>query len=512
MVLRPLVAALLALGVPALAESGPEAPLSAIDWLSRSVSTPAAAPAEPEPPVVAGGAAAPDVSVAVIGRPSPDAAGVLPPSITGLPPDLWGMGLTTDILQALSVDRSDALPALNALVLTLLLAETAAPADAPVGAKLLIARVDRLLAMGALDQAQALLDAGGAGGADTFRREFDVALLTGTEDRACQTMQASPELAPTFPARIFCLARAGDWNAAALTLRTGVALGHLTAAEEALLSRFLDPDLYEGEPPLEPPSPVTPLAWRIHEAIGEALPTANQPLAFSHADLRDTAGWKAEIEAAERLVRAGVAAPNLLLGLYTEREAAASGGVWDRVEAFQAFDAAMQAKDGARIAATMPAAWAAAQDAEIEVAFAQLFGPKLVDLPLPADAQPLAFRIAILSDEYERAAALMPFAGVVDGFLAALARGDGPAMRPPDSLARAIAPAWSAPDAGPTLSGLLRDDRLGEAILGAIDAIRTGVQGNSSRITEGLSLLRQVGLEDVARRTALELMVLERRG
>jgi hypothetical protein len=31
-------------------------------------------------------------------------------------------------------------------------------------------------------------------------------------------------------------------------------------------------------------------------------------------------------------------------------------------------------------------------------------------------------------------------------------------------------------------------------------------------MTQGLSLLRSVGLEDVARRTALELMLLERRG
>jgi hypothetical protein len=33
--------------------------------------------------------------------------------------------------------------------------------------------------------------------------------------------------------------------------------------------------------------------------------------------------------------RAGTIPPNVILGLYTEREPAASGGVWDRVEAFQ---------------------------------------------------------------------------------------------------------------------------------------------------------------------------------
>ena len=37
-------------------------------------------------------------------------------------------------------------------------------------------------------------------------------------------------------------------------------------------------------------------------------------------------------------------------------------------------------------------------------------------------------------------------------------------------------------------------------------------QGDLRGVTQGLSLLRRVGLEDVARRTALELMLLERRG
>lgn len=495
-------------GSPAWAE----APLSAIDWLSQSVTTPAAVPPAPEAPAVVGGALAPDVAVSVLGGSSPDAVGVLAPGIAGLPRSLWGLGLTADIVKLLAVDRSDALPALQGLLLTMLLVETAPPADAPPDGTLLLARVDRLLAMGALDQAQALIAMVPDGGAELFRRDFDVAMLTGTEDRACERLRASPDLAPTFHTRIFCLARAGDWNAAALTLRTGVALGYLTPVDEALLSRFLDPDLYEGEPPLDPPNPVTPLSWRLLEAIGEPLPTAGLPLAFSHAELRDNAGWKAQIEAAERLVRASVVEPNLLLGLYTEREAAASGGVWDRVEAFQDLDSAVVARNTVRVAETLPAAWEAAVAVEIEVAFAQLFGPALVDLPLPENVQPLAFRIALLSQDYERAGAMIPATDVTGAFLSALARGDAAAMRPPDALARAIAPAWTAPDPGPELSALVRDDRPGEAILLSVDAIRTGLQGDTGGVTRGLSLLRLLGLEDVARRTALELMILERRG
>ena len=74
---------------------------------------------------------------------------------------------------------------------------------------------------------------------------------------------------------------------------------------------------------------------------GPGLMFVTLPLAFAHAELRDTAGWKSQIESAERLARAGVIAPNVLLGLYTERLPAASGGVWDRAAAFQRFESAL---------------------------------------------------------------------------------------------------------------------------------------------------------------------------
>jgi hypothetical protein len=49
-------------------------------------------------------------------------------------------------------------------------------------------------------------------------------------------------------------------------------------------------------------------------------------------------------------------------------------------------------------------------------------------------------------------------------------------------------------------------------LLLAIDQITRGVTGELRGVTDGLALLRHVGMEDTARRTALELMLLERRG
>ncbi len=495
---------------------GGKGPLSAIDWLSQSVAsaeTGGGTGAIDEPPVTeAGGALPATVTTSTLDGPTPDGVGLIVPAVSGLPRDLWGAGLTREIAERLVSHADDNLPALRQLFLTVLLAEVAAPVDAGGRGELLQVRIDKLLALGALEQAAALIEAAGTPSPELFRRAFDVALLTGAEDRACLSMAEEPHLAPTVPARIFCLARSGDWDTAALTIRTSKALNQITADQETLLSRFLDPDLFEGEPVPPAPSPVTPLDWMIYAAIGEPLPTEGLPIAFSYAELSPRAGWKAQVEAAERLTRAGTIPPNVILGLYTERDPAASGGVWDRVAAFQDFEAAMTAGDAARVSSTLPVVWARMQEAELEVPFAILFGKAMQDLALQGDAADIAYRVGLLSPYAESTAKRHASTSAEDVFLAALAAGDVNGVVPPDSLGRAIATAFRAPAPSSEGQAMLDGNRKGEAIIVAIDNIGRGVQGDLRGVTEGLSLLRATGLESVAQRTALELMILERRG
>ena len=504
----------LAAALPGAAQEG-AAPLSAIDWLSESVATPAGSTSViiNEPPVTRPGGALPEpVATSTLDGPTPDAVGLISAEVSGLPRDLWGGGLTLEIAARLTSDRAGDLPALRQLFLTILLAEVAAPADSGGRGDLLRVRIDKLLALGALEQAAALIDAAGATTPEMFRRAFDVALLTGAEDRACVAMRANPNLAPTVPAEIFCLARSGDWDTAALTLQTSEALGEITADQALLLARFLDPDLFEGDPVPPTPNPVTPLDWKIYEAIGEPLGTAGLPVAFSYAEIGPRAGWKAQIEAAERLTRAGTIPPNVILGLYAERQAAASGGVWDRVDAFQDFEAALTSGDPQRIGPGLTVVWPLMQKVELEVPFAVLFGKALIEVPLIGDAAEIAFHIGLLSPHSDRAARQGNPANPTDVFLAGLAIGEIAGLVPPDSMGRAVALAFLTPAASVEAQALLDANRKGEAILIAIDNIGRGVQGDLRGVTEGLSLLRAVGLESLARRTALELMILERRG
>ena len=131
---------------------------------------------------------------------------------------------------------------------------------------MLVARVDQLLGMGALEEAGALIDRAGPDTPELFRRWFDVGILLDRAQAPCAALRQNPALSPTLPARVFCLARGGDWNAAEITLTLGQQVGSIPADEQALLARFLDPELFEEEDPPPVPEPLT--AARLPDARG----------------------------------------------------------------------------------------------------------------------------------------------------------------------------------------------------------------------------------------------------
>ena len=458
-----------------------------------------------------GDATSPDVTVTPLDRLSKDPIGLLPPEVSGLPRSIWSASEEAVLVDLVRAERIDTLPVMQEFLKVLMLAEADPPLSANGEGALFLARVDKLLDLGALEPAQSLIEQANPDTGPLFRRWFDVALLTGTEDAACEAMRDTPSIAPTYSARIFCLARNGDWSAAALTLNTHRVLGDITPQEEALLSRFLDPELYEGEPPLAPPARVSPLTFRMHAAIGEPLITANLPLAFAHADLRSTTAWKSRLEAAERLARFGAVSENVLLKQYTARTPAASGGIWDRAAAIQRFDAAMTAADPDAVARSLPDAWAAMQQTRAEAQFAKLYGAALQELPLAGEAAVIAFEVGLLSPEYEAVAIAATEAEAdFDPFLIGIARGV-PQNLPADTpRALAIQEAFDSTPPPPELQNKVDDGKLGEALLRAIALFGAGSEGDLRSVTDALSLLRSVGLEDVARRAALQLMILDR--
>jgi hypothetical protein len=497
----------------AIAQDAGDEPLSAIDWLSQSVTPTALSDLPltvPDEPPVSDNASSPDITVSPLDSPTPDSIGLLKSTMTGLPPSLWSGSDVETLILLVRAEHDETLPAIQDLVVTLMLAEAAPPLGSGPQGEMFLARVDELLDLGALEPAQAMIELADLEKPEIFRRWFDVSLLTGTEDAACTMIRDRPALASTYPARIFCMARNGDWQAAALTLSTARALGDVSAEEDALISRFLDPDLFEGEPPLPPPTRPSPLVFRMREAIGEALPTASLPRAFAHADLRPVVAWRSQIEAAERLARSGAVSENVLLGTYAANTPSASGGVWDRASAIQALDDAVRLQDAEAAGAALLPAWQAMQSIRTEVPFSRLFAEELTALPLDPEASALAFRIALLSPGYEAAALSRTPADQEEAFWQSVARGNMTGVTSADPRAQAIIAGFGGAPVPEPMASQIRNGQLGEALLRAIAAFNQGLDGDSAALTDSIAIFRAVGLEDVARRASLQYLILDR--
>lgn len=472
-------------------------PLSASDWLSGSVRGPqressAWRPGDgsrrPDPKgqpsrraVAESGAVGP-VQVTRLDQTNPDHTGTQSASRAGLPADLW-QGSDPSVLAAQVLSTPARLPAMQGLMRRILTAQLTPPQWTPdrapdpsaeaapktagsIAGQLFLARVDRLLDMGALQPAQTLLAAAGPGEPEIFRRMFDIALLEGDESRACAIMDNTPGIAPSFTARIFCLAQTGDWAAAAVSLHGAEALGLIDERRAILLTHFLDDAFVDGAEILEPADPMTPIEFRIHEAIGQPLPTTPLPVAFAQSDLRLNSGFKARVEAAERLVRAGALSHQQLRGIYAEQRPAASGGVWERAGVMRTLEAALLSGD---LRQALPRAFDEFRRADMADLLAGM-----VAQDLPDSEDPDTARITALLQAWQ---GMRPLPDAVEPI---------ETLPPPDAPATAK----------------------GEALLAAMTDIDAALEGDLARAARGVAQMRALGLTQDADLAAAQIALL----
>ncbi|MEZ5687167.1 MAG: hypothetical protein R3D78_15305, partial [Paracoccaceae bacterium] len=174
---------------------------------------------------------------------------------------------------------------------------------------------------------------------------------------------------------------------------------------------------------------------------------------------------------------------------------------------------AMRAGEAETVAEILPEAYALMETIELEPLLGRLWGEDLAKLDLPPKTRALAFRIGLLSPAYEKIAQAHTPTDLDERLLIGLARGSTAGIPAQDQLGLLLKRvfdrnATSLPDAYRDLV----PGQLGLALLRALDDVTEGAKGDYTRLEAGLRLLRMSGLEDEARRAALELLILERRG
>ncbi|WP_299131155.1 hypothetical protein [uncultured Amaricoccus sp.] len=485
-------------------------PRSAIPWLSESIVLIAA------PPPARGGATPPAagdpdaITVTPLGEVSRDAVGLLAPAATGFARNLWGPATAPEVRDLILEDGGAGVPEAIALFKRLMLAEADPPEGSDAGSTVLVARVDRLLEMGALDEANAMIGVAGPDSAELYRRWFDIGLLLDQAKPPCQALRENPTLSPTLPARVFCLARGGDWSAAEITLTLGKGVGSITPEQERLLARFLDPDLFEGEEDPPVPDPLTPLDFLLREAVGLPRPPGALPLAFLRGDLGEHVPMRTRVEAAERLWLSGALDHGELFAAYRSGAPAASGGVWDRAKAAQDLDTALGT--GADIGPALAAADAAFSARGLRVALAREYGGRLAALPPTAGTRETLVELLLLAGDIRAArSAAGPRPEARTAALLAIA-GDGalPASADDDRLRAAIEGLrirTPSDEREQRLATDVAEGRQGEAVLAALELVTQGAAVDPPALRAALFTLREAGQAPAARAIALQTLL-----
>ncbi|MEM8980352.1 MAG: hypothetical protein AAGD04_12765 [Pseudomonadota bacterium] len=528
-----------------------EAPLAGVDWLKQALESPSlstgALPEDrglsngqtyqrnlvkrpPAPtqsslapnPQSASATLSPSVDTKPIAATIGPAFGLMSAQTSGLPTTLWENSRETALIDILQRTEWPSLPALQSLMQRLLLTEATPPAFASTasGTTWTAARARFLADQGGVYQAQAFLEARAGPSPSLAPVILEIALYTGDGQAVCERFPASYFAALPLDKRLYCQMRKGDWEVAGLSLAAAEALGSLEPETAQLLWAFLEPELAEAlldsDIQAEPintetgaPKAPNPLRTALSRDIGLPLNAARLPLAYAVADLDGQNGWKAEVETALRLSRAGLLPDNQLLAILTAREPAASGRLWDNLAAWQIFDEALTRQNPMAVEETLPLALAAARVLGVSAAFARLYGDRTQALPLEGEAGQLQTQLLLLTQRFEAAGPALLSETDQNKSLRAAIEGRAVSNTSGSPRAAAISSGFADTELPAKFSRLVDNNRAGEALLAAVSLINEGWWGDTRSLQDGLRLLRRLDLETDARQIAVQLLILD---
>lgn len=442
------------------------------------------------------------ITVTPLGSVKLDATGIFGEDISGIPTTFWGQSAPSTLRNLIPTYRNQTLPEVKSFYQRIMLARLTPPAGTDAKANLLLSRIDYLISAGALDQSAALVELASPKSFEMFQRWFDVNILLEHPSRACAPAAENPRIAARTEVRIYCLAQNGDWPAAAVTLSLGASLGDLSPEYNDLLSVFLDRELFEGQV-IGPAGQITPLSFHLRQELDAPARSRSLPLPYLQNLLAGYAGWKTRLEAAERLARAGVSAPDYLLSLYQEGRPSASGGVWERARAVQGL---MAARDASAFEKHLNDAIEEMGPRGLWPVLGSILTHAHIPNGLSNDTRRNLARMLLLSHDNKLSE---PYLDALDDcLLVALVRDELDGCAPTDPLRLAMLNAFLLGDLSDERSDMIDNDRVGEAVLLALNALEDGPRTPHVIVQDSLATLTRAGFTTEAQHLAIEILIL----
>ena len=476
-----------------------QTPLSAIDWLSKENSKFQKSLLDEKNTETENTS---DIKVSTLTSNEYQAIGLLPIYVTGIPTTIWRNSSFDDLVYSFKTMPIFKYSPIQELVYSLLLAEARPPLNEPKRYAFLEARLNKLLNYGAVDPAIALIERASPLPERMIPLLFDISLLSSNNFPICDPIFQNTKNRELQAELIYCYARKGDWLTAHLILKTGEVLEDLNVREVSLLDRYLEVDFnVDLNALLPPPELITPLEYRLYEAIGEPIPAEYLPIQYSQSDLSGENGWRAQVIAAERLSLTGAIPENQILGVYTSNNPGVSGGMWERVKVVQDLDFALEHEED--FEHYFQNAWRVFKKTDQITVFAKLFGLRVFEKNLSVKSREIAANLLLLTNNFRLTKGYWNSSDIRFG----LTTGDFSQVKASNEIEKIILKVFTEPSIPFLVEQKLNQGKLGEVILNALLQFETGIDGNLKDFSESLSTLNLIGLDNTARRAALTHLV-----
>ena len=476
-----------------------QTPLSAIDWLSKENSKFQKSLIDEKNTETEN---TNDIKVSTLASNEYQAIGLLPIYVTGIPTTIWRNSSFDDLVYSFKTMPIFKYSPIQELVYSLLLAEARPPLNEPKRYAFLEARLNTLLNYGAVDPAIALIERASPLPERMIPLLFDISLLSSNNFPICDPIFQNTKNRDLQAELIYCYARKGDWLTAHLILKTGEVLEDLNVREVSLLDRYLEVDFnVDLNALLPPPELITPLEYRLYEAIGEPIPAEYLPIQYSQSDLSGENGWRAQVIAAERLSLTGAIPENQILGVYTSNNPGVSGGMWERVKVVQDLDFALEHEEDFEY--YFQNAWRVFKKTDQITVFAKLFGLRVFEKNLSVKSREIAANLLLLTNNFRLTKGYWNSSDIRFG----LTTGDFSQVKASNEIEKIILKVFTEPSIPFLVEQKLNQGKLGEVILNALLQFETGIDGNLKDFSESLSTLNLIGLDNTARRAALTHLV-----
>jgi len=476
-----------------------QTPLSAIDWLSEEKSKFQKSLIEEKNTETDN---TDNIKVSTLASNEYQAIGLLPIYVTGIPTTIWRNSSYDDLVFSFKTMPIYKYSPIQELVYSLLLAEARPPLNEPARYAFLEARLNALLNYGAVDPAIALIEHASPLPERMIPLLFDISLLSSNNFPICDPIFQNTENRDLQAELIYCHARKGDWLTAHLILKTGAVLGDLNSHEISLLDRYLEVDFnVDMNALLPPPEIISPLEYRLYEAIGEPIPAEYLPVQYSQTDLSGENGWRSQVIAAERLSLTGAIPENQILGIYTSNNPGVSGGIWERVKVVQDLDLAIENEENFEY--FFQKAWRVFKKTDQLTVFAKMFGLRVFDKNLSVDSKEIAANLLLLTNNFGLTKSYWNSSDIRFG----LTTGDFSQVKVSNEIEKTILKVFTEPSMPFLVEQKLNQGKLGEVILNALMQFEKGIDGNLKDFSESLSTLNLIGLDTTSRRAALTHLI-----